>query len=268
MKNLMISIIIFTLIIFSSWAFANNVKILCDPSYIPTEYEDENGKLRGFTVEIVREIQKRIGNQIEIEPIPWARAYDMGLREPNIVLFTASRNADRENKFHWITQITTRRSVFFAKRDSPLKINSIEDAKKVSSIGVKLKENRTKYLEERDFTNLEGVPLQEHNLLKLIKGRIDLIFMSTLEAAALAKKKGVSFIEIEPKFTVYSNDSYIIMSKNGTSPKIVKKWQEAAKAIKDDGTFERIGEKWVIYLRTNYQFETEIKNGVFNFWKD
>jgi len=216
----------------------------------------------------VREIQKRIGDKSKIEEYPWARLYNMALREPDIVLFTASRNADRENKFHWISHITNRRSVFFAKKISSLIINSIDSAKKVEKIGVMRAGNREKYLQEHGFNNLYSVTTEKQALGMLLLNRIDLIFMSMIEAATLAKNNGISFDEIEPKFVVYSNDSYIIMSKNNTPIETVKKWKNAAQSIKDDGTFEKIGRKWVNIIQKEYGMETKVENGVFYFWND
>lgn len=255
-------------ILLNGFVEANNVSIYCDGATLPTEFRDENGELTGLSVDVVRELQKRVGNSGEIIILPWARAYRTALAEPNIILFTASRSKDREDKFHWIIHVTTRRTVLFGKRGSPLIVGSIADARQVKQIGVLRDGNREKFLQEKGFTNLENVATHEQNLKKLLGGRIDLIFMSSIEAASLAKKAGIPFGELEPKYTVYSNDSYIVLSKNGTTPDTVQKWTEAALAMKADGTFKKIGDKWSAYIRENYGLETEIRNGVFYFWKE
>ncbi len=254
--------------IFAGLSKADNVNIYCDGATRPTEFKDEHGNLTGLSVDVVRELQKRVGNTGKIRSWPWIRAYQTALTKPDTVLFTTSRNADRETRFHWIFHVTTRRTVLFGKRGTSLKINSIEDAKKVRGIGILRGGNREKYLKERGFSNLKDVARHEQNLQKLLKGRIDLIFMSSLEAALLAKKVGVSFSEIEPIYSVHSNDSYIILSKNGTALGTVKKWTEAAREMKADGTFRKIGDKWTAYIRNNYGLETEVRNDVFYFWKE
>ena len=144
----------------------------------------------------------------------------------------------------------------------------MEDARRVKSIGVLRGGNREKYLRLRGFTNLEPATEEGQNLKKLLAGRIDLIFLSTIEAATLASMNGISLNEIEPKFTVYSNDSYIVMSKNGTSSETVKIWKNAAQQIKVDGTFKKIGEKWVRHIRETFGVETEVRDDILFFWKD
>ena len=104
-------------------SYADDIRIFCNEEP-PTNFMAADGTVTGFTTEIVREIQKRIGNSSDIKIYPWKRAYNMALKEPGIVLFTASRSPDREDRFHWIIQVTTRRSVFWSKADSPLIISS------------------------------------------------------------------------------------------------------------------------------------------------
>ncbi len=248
-------------------SYADDIRIICNEEP-PTNFRAADGTVTGFTTEIVREIQKRVGNSSHIKIYPWKRAYNMALKEPDIVLFTASRNPDREGRFHWIIQVTTRRSAFWSKAGSHLKISSLEDARQVISIGVLRGGNREKYLRLRGFTNLEPATEEVLNLKKLLAGRIDLIFLSTIEAATLATINGIPFSEIKPKFTVYSNDSYIMMSKNGTSYETVKMWKNAAQQVKDDGTFKKIGEKWVTHIRDTFGVETEVRDDILFFWKD
>ncbi len=261
---IVVSIVLLTTTLLS---YADDIRIFCNEEP-PTNFSAADGTVTGFTTEIVREIQKRLGNSSPIKIYPWKRAYKMALEEPGIVLFTASRNPDREDRFHWITQVTTRRSVLWSKADSPLKISSLEDARQVTSIGVLRGGNREKYLRLRGFTNLEPATEEGQNLKKLLAGRIDLIFLSTIEAATLVSFNGISFSEIEPKFTVYSNDSFIMMSKNGTSYETVKMWKNAAQQMKDDGTFKKIGEKWVKHIRDTFGVETEVRDSILFFWKD
>jgi polar amino acid transport system substrate-binding protein len=245
---------------------ADEMHLYCNEE-APTNYKDADGALAGFTVDIVKELQRRTGSTNAIEITPWNRAFHEGRTKPNIVLFTASRNAEREEDFHWICHVTTRRSVLFGKANSPLAIDNLEQAKQVDGIGVIHGGNRKQYLEERGFTNLESVKKESHNILKLLAGRIDLVFMSTLEAAAHAKLAGFSFADLEPKFPVYSNDSYIIMSKHRTSADTVIKWKDAAQAIKDDGTFDAIANRWIARIRKEYGIETHLDDHVLHFWK-
>jgi polar amino acid transport system substrate-binding protein len=251
----------------SGLAHADDVRIFCDEAP-PTNYEAKDGSVKGFTVDVVREIQKRVGNTSEINVYPWNRAFAMAESKPNVLLFTAARNPSRENKFHWIVHLTTRRSVFWGRAASPLKISSMEDAKRVDGIGVLRGGNREEYLKIRDFHNLDAVEDEVQNLKKVINGRLDLIFMSELEAVTLAKRANIPFDQIENKYTVFSNESYAMMSKPGTPLETVRRWKVAVRQMKDDGTFKRIGKKWEEIIYSRYGLRTEARDDAFYFWKD
>jgi polar amino acid transport system substrate-binding protein len=95
----------------------------------------EDGVLVGPSVDIVREIQRRVGSDDEIKVYPWARAYKMALEEENIVLFSMTYTKVRYDKFKWIGPVATKRDILVAKKGSSIRINSLEDAKKVNRIG-------------------------------------------------------------------------------------------------------------------------------------
>ncbi len=245
----------------------DNVTVYTNRSPPTTLIKEDGSGLTGFSVEVVQELKKRVGNTSKIHLVPWVRGYKNVKSKPNQAIFTGSRNAARENIHHWIIHLTTRRSVFYAKKGSNLTISSIEDAKKYR-IGVLREGNREKYLKTRGFNRLQSINSEEQNIKKLFANRIELIFQSAIEAASNLKKINRKFDEIEPKFTVFQNDSYLMMSKNGTPMETVQRWQKAAKKMKSDGTFKKIAEKWVDYIRNTYGVKTVVKNNVLFFWKD
>ncbi len=70
----------------------------------PLNYVD-NGVLVGPSVDIVREIQRRVGSHEEIKVYPWARAYKMALEEENVVLFSMTYTKVRYDKFNWLDSL-------------------------------------------------------------------------------------------------------------------------------------------------------------------
>ena len=134
----------------------------------------KDGVLVGPSVEIVKEIQRRVGSHEEIKVYPWARAYKMALEDENVVLFGTTHTKVRHDKFEWVGPLATKRDILVAKRGSGIKISSLEDAKKVKRIGTLRDDTREQYLKLNGFTNLEPVSDEQKNAKKLVLGRIDL----------------------------------------------------------------------------------------------
>ncbi|MBW2722514.1 MAG: transporter substrate-binding domain-containing protein, partial [Deltaproteobacteria bacterium] len=76
----------------------------------------EDGVLVGPSVDIVREIQRRVGSHEEIKVYPWARAYKMALEDENVVLFSMTYTKVRYDKFKWIGPVAKKRDILVAKK--------------------------------------------------------------------------------------------------------------------------------------------------------
>ncbi len=264
MKKIILSVL---LLIIPFPAFCEEVTILTTQDSPPTSFFID-GKLTGFAVEYTKAVQKAVGHTGNIEAQSGIRILTEASKKPNILLFSVSRNENRENKFHWIAHLTTRRNEFWAKKEFTGSISSIEDAKKVKGIGVARGGNREKLLRDKGFANLDRGTDELMNLKKLLGDRFSLIFISTVEAYSLTSQLNIPVDTIKPVYVVFQNDSWIAMSKNGTSAETVNQWKNAAAKLKEDGTFKKIAEKWVKYLKDTIGVEIMVKNNVLCFWKD
>ena len=124
MRRFVLGLIVSMLMALS--ASAQPLIILCenDP---PAQFRDVEGNLTGYTVELVREIQKRVGNQDEIKMVPWARGYQAAQLEPNTALFVTMRTAERERLFKWVGPVVVAVTSFYALRGSGIRIERFED---------------------------------------------------------------------------------------------------------------------------------------------
>ena len=242
MKKILLLIVVFWFLACHSLA-AQQLTILTE-NLPPLNYV-ESGILVGSSVEIVKEIQKRIGSDEPIQVYPWARAYKMALEEENVVLFGMTYTEERSIMFKWVGPLATKRDILLARKDAPFAISSLEDAKKVERIGTLRDDVRGKILEQSGFTNLEPVSDEQKNAQKLALGRIDLWaykkpgFRTVCE---LANVDPELFIEVAH---LKKSELKIAFSKM-TSDAIVSEWQEAFDDMVKDGTLQRIKDKWHI----------------------
>ena len=218
----------------------------------------KDGVLVGPSVEIVKEIQRRVESHEEIKVYPWARAYKMALEDENVVLFGTTYTKVRHDKFKWIGPLATKRDILVAKRGSGITINSLEDAKKVKRIGTLRDDTRERLLKRHGFTNLESVSDEQKNAKKLVLGRIDLWTYKKPGLKTVCELAGVDYDEIEEVFHLRKIDLMIAFSKK-TSDSIVQNWRNAFTEMLADGTIMQIRKKWNLKLEDDPFPEIEDK---------
>lgn len=205
----------------------------------------KDGVLVGPNVEMVREIQRRIGSTEEIQVYPWARAYQIALEEENVVLFGVSHTPARENKFKWVGPLATKRDILVARKGSNLVINSLVDAKKVHRIGVLRHDTKEEFLKMHGFTNLEPVSDERKNARKLMLGRIDLWVFKKPGLKTVCDLAGVDYDAVEEVFHLRQTRVDIAFSRQ-TPEAVVAQWRAAFDAMVAEGTVAAIRRKWEI----------------------
>jgi polar amino acid transport system substrate-binding protein len=223
-------------------SYAENLLILTE-EWNPISFS-RNGQADGLSVEIVREILYRLNSADEIQVVPWARGWKTLMENPNVVLFTMTRTAEREKLFTMIGPVAVGTTNFFAKKGSGLIIEKLEDAKKMRAIGVYRSAVEEQLLIKAGFANLDATTLPLSSAKKLMLNRIDLWCNANLTAGKILEDAGYSINNVENVFTLQENHLYIAFSR-GTAAAVVDKWQSALAEIKNDGTFARIYHKWL-----------------------
>jgi polar amino acid transport system substrate-binding protein len=207
----------------------------------------EDGVLVGPSVEIIKEIQRRVGSKEEIKVYPWARAYKMCLEQENVVLFGMTHTEVRHEQFKWIGPLATKRDILVAKKGSGIRISSLEDAKKVNRIGTLRDDTRERLLTSLGFTNLEPVSDEQLNAKKLVLGRIDLWTYKIPGLRTVCELAGVDYNEVEEVYHLREINLDIAFSKK-TSDLIVQRWRNAFNDMLADGTIMNIRKKWNMKL--------------------
>jgi len=222
---------------------AENLKIMTE-IFSPYQFK-KDGKLVGISVDIVRAIQKEIGDKNKIKVYPWIRANKILDNKKNSLLFSMMRTSQRENKYVWVGPIDKLQIVFFKTKDSKITLKSVEDARKVNKIGVTKSVANYEILKAKGFKNLDIIGgSDDKNIEKLLKKRIDL--WPYVKAAGLynAKKMGVAGKIVPVKNVVLAEGNLYIAFNKNTDKKIVKKWQEAFDKLKANGEIDKIKRKY------------------------
>jgi ABC-type amino acid transport substrate-binding protein len=209
----------------------------------PLTYAGADGKATGQATEVVNGILARLNQKAEIEILPWSEGYNLALAGPRVVLFPTGRTDERELLFKWVGPIASSCDItFYARTGSGLEINSLEAAKKVGSIGVR-EDARYQFLLENGFDNIATCTNDTECLLNLIAGTTDLWLGSSVNSADIARREGIDPSAFKAVYTIRTVPFYIAFSID-TPDTVIADWQGALDAMKRDGTFDAIGEKY------------------------
>ncbi len=249
----------------ASWVMAAEALQLLAVEEPPASYTDSDGRISGYVTDIVREIQRRTGNDNTIRIVPEQRALELAQEQANVVLFGFSKTPLRELNFHLIAPVLSKSWVLYGRKDSGLTLESLEDFKGLAAIGVVRGDIRAEYLQQHQFLNLNEVSRHEHNVKKLYHHRIDALFYEPLGLADVCANLSLPLLAFEPLLTVRRSEVYIMMSRWGTTNEMVEQWQSAAREMQQDGTFEHIARLWADKIYQRYGVHSEIKDGMLNF---
>ncbi len=218
---------------------------LLTEEYPPITYREKDGRISGLATEIVTEIMKRLEvRNYDLALLPWDEAYAQAKTNPNTILFSTERTAERETLFNWVGPLGRNRTYFYVHRDSDLKIGDLAQAKKVPKIATCSSWFTEQYLRDQGFTNLQSFTDPQEDVRQLIDRKADLSVFTDMTVSNLVQDAGYSPDEIKSLYQILETEFYIAVSK-GTDPKIAADWQDAFDEIKHDGTLQRIYKKYV-----------------------
>lgn len=208
----------------------------------PNNFEGPNNKITGISTEIIEEIFKNAKIDYSIEIVPWARAYETASKNQNVGLYSLARTPDRENSFYWIGPLIKNDWVLFTRKNSKIKINKLDDAKKYS-IGVYKQSALANYLLEKDFKpekNLDFADEEKYNPSKLERNRIDIWATGLLVGLYHAKIHNTSFT---PIYTIKEVGLYLAFNKK-TDVNLIKSLEKSFEKIKNNEKIKAIQKKY------------------------
>ncbi|MDD5399418.1 MAG: transporter substrate-binding domain-containing protein, partial [Dehalococcoidia bacterium] len=227
MKRLWFALIALILLITACTTPAQPAKLrVMTEEYPPFNYTDAGGNLVGSSTEAVKGIINKLGENITIEVLPWARAYETVLSEPDAALYSMARTPERENVFMWVGPIGSYENWLYVKKGSNIRVSSLDEAKAVKSIAVVKDEAGQQELAQQGFINFVYTDSTADGLKKLAAGEVDLWLGTGTDVELVAKQAGVDPAEIEAVVFVHKVDLYIAFNKNTPYANVLA-WQNA-----------------------------------------
>lgn len=214
----------------------------------PYQIKNPDGSLGGFSTDVVTALFEITEDQAEIEIMPWARAYEIALHKPNILIYSIAHTQIRDTKFHWIGALKEERLYFWGLKKHYTKTDYEVSALKNYKIAVSRNSNSAQYLTAQKFSNIYQLANERQNMNMLFIDRVDLILATQITIETRAKSLGYDFNELQRLNEVPAlNNKLSIAFSLGTSPILIKKYQAAFQQLVNNGELARLKEKWQLY---------------------
>lgn len=214
--------------------------------YPPYEYE-EDGEVKGMVVEIVREAFRRAGRPVRIEVMPWARALQEAQSGRADGLFAAVKTPERERQLAYTREPLVPLVVsMFVRADASIRFGG--DLAPLSGLrfGVVNRFSNGAAFDGAAASGrlplVEAANATEHNIRKLLAGRIDVMVNNRYGARYFLRRLGAQDQVRELRPPLDESPSYLAFSRQRDDPVLRAALDGALAAMKADGSFQRIVE--------------------------
>jgi polar amino acid transport system substrate-binding protein len=210
---------------------------------------DNNGAPDGYVAEYMLTVVEKVNQNrpVSLEAfdfLPWKRAMLIAETVPNILFFSLSRTNAREDKFHWLGEVSPYGQYFYQLRSKPrIDVDQVKDLRNLDiKIGVQDGGNLHTYLKQLEFEDTGNlVPLTDYHqgIEMLFLGRIDLLPLTGFLAEASACKQGFNGSMLEPVIYVeaLAKPLWAVFSKK-TDPELVEVFKKEMAELKQSGLWE------------------------------
>ncbi|MEO5795327.1 MAG: transporter substrate-binding domain-containing protein [Rhodoferax sp.] len=201
----------------------------------------QDGKIAGPATEVLEKTLQLAGiKDYRLNMYPWARAYDMALNEPNVLIYLLGRTPEREAKFQWVGEFMQIRYYLYKLRERVDIRASNLDAARQYTIGVMRDDLRHQYLQQQGFTRLVMSAQTTENFAQLLKRRVDMVPLSEAGAEAQCRATAFDCAGLERVLTLDALTTGVYMAYSLATPSaVVQRTQAAFKQLKANGTVQR-----------------------------
>ena len=105
---------------------SQNIRVLTE-HLPPFQHKTNQGTPVGYSVDVIKALFAQTQDQANIQLLNWDKAYNLALKDPNIMIFSIARTHEREGKFHWLGNLWQERvHIWGLKQDFNRSFDNIE----------------------------------------------------------------------------------------------------------------------------------------------
>jgi polar amino acid transport system substrate-binding protein len=209
---------------------------------------DENNHKSGALVELAQALIDYSKITASIEILPWARAYEMGLNDANVILLSVLKTTNREPLFQWIGKVHQARAHLIGLKNRPdIQLNKLQDACSLRVGSVRGYGSATHLINNgfAEGTNLALASNTAQMWGLLFNDRVDLVLSNFETSPYEILSVGYDPLQVTDilEVTALTNELQFATGHN-TPLATVEKLTEGLAELKKNGTYGAIKSKW------------------------
>jgi len=213
-----------------------------DDSFPPMGFRNENNEIVGFDIDVAREVSKRLGVKLVLQPISWtAKEQELNSYNIDCIWNGMSIDNDRKEKMSLSMPYLGNSMSFVVKADNG--INALQDLKG-KKIGVQSGSTAEEILQESElYKEIAEVVSYNDNItafMDLEIGQIDSVFLDNVVANYYIASNNKPYRVLEEAL---AEEEYAIGFRK-QDIELCDKINETLNEMKNDGSLGQISTKW------------------------
>jgi polar amino acid transport system substrate-binding protein len=206
----------------------------------PATVSEQPGPGQGLVHEAVTEMARRLGTSVAIEYMDWDGAQKLALSRPGVGILSITRTPEREDHYQWCCRIVTDDLILVGGQG--VDVSSLERVRD-RPVGVLFRSGAEALVRSLGFTRVQTSPEEWLNATRMKERRIDAWLAPRLMVIHAYKEIGADASSLVFGQIVRPSEIYLAFSKD-TPAAEVQRWSDAYRQIQDDGTLERIVQRY------------------------
>ncbi|MCJ7615032.1 MAG: transporter substrate-binding domain-containing protein, partial [Desulfobacterales bacterium] len=214
--------------------------VAIDREYFPYEFEDDAGRISGFTPALLAEIGKAAGVTFQFKPLYWPDAVK-GLENGSVDIINMIRAPNRINMYEFSEPHSQVKQAIFRKRLS----KNITDLKSLSGHEIALQYNdiSAEMLKDNTDFNKHFVHSKAEGFMRLNSGKVAAFLAA--EKAGLLLIREYNLTDIEPAALGLFPREFCFVARKGNKA-LIALLNSHLQQLKASGRYDELANKWLL----------------------
>lgn len=218
-----------------------------DDTYAPFGFKDENGEYTGFDVDLAKAVFEKLGVKYKFQPIEWAmKETELATGQIDMIWSGYTRTPEREKEYLFSDTYLEGKRLILVQSDSDINTKADLEGKTIAtqegSSELDAINADTELVNSIAGGQAVTYPSFTEVLSDLANGRVDAIVIEDSLLGYYYKQNNQT-----EKFKALDEtlgDKKLAVGFRKEDEDFVSKFNEVLKEVKEDGTYDKIKEKW------------------------